>query len=1054
VHTLALLAGSAGAYSPKTKRVTAMSRTLSLLLFLIAATQLQAQYFGRNKPRYNKETFKVTETPHFSIYECLENPAKLREIAAAVEVWYSMHQMVLHDTFTEKNPLIVYNDHAGFQQTTTIGSDVSVGTSGVTEGLRNRIIFPVAITNQQTHHVLGHELVHAFQYHMVINGDSTSIRNLANLPLWMIEGLAEYLSVGRVDAHTALWMRDALQSDDIPPIKDLDDYKYFPYRWGQAFWAFITGTFGDKSIRPLFENTAKYGLKISVPATLGISLDSLSDQWRTGLKHYYGQWVTTGKADYLPGKKLLDEVNAGNMNVCPVLSPNGQYVIFLSEKNLLTIDLFLADAKSGKILKKISSTASDSHIDQLNAIESAGTWSPDSKRFAFDVYENGRSVLLIQDVFNKHKTQKISIPDITSFSNPAWSPDGKNIVVTGQKNGQTDLWLYDLKAKKSKRLTHDAFSEILPTWSADGKYLAFCSDERSSKRGRINGAWQMNIAVLDVAAGITTPIDIFPGADNLNPQFDKNGNLFFLSNRDGFRNLYRYDFTTRKVFQLTNITTGITGITPYAPAISIAENRDRILYTHYDHRGYVIHQAKFEDFKAQEVNPNTIDLTPAALPPFNPFTHDIVDANLQLLDQYFKPTSDSMTLLPKYFKPKFSLEYLGGSTGIGVNTGNSSFGTQTGLAGGVDMLFGDILGNNQLYAGFALNGEINDAAGQISYLNSKNRVNWGVSMSHIPYISGGAYYQDPNAYYGIIDTQYYKNGTAFLGWQDVQIVERIFQERVGVFASYPFSVTTRVELGSAFEYYKQQQQVYYYNYVFDANGNYRGRADERDKLPAGDKLGLTNLSAAYVSDNSYFGLTAPLQGYRYRVGIEQYFGDYHFFTLLLDGRKYFFVKPVTLAIRGMGYGRFGGNSAEVYPLYAGNAYFVRGYTRQVFDGDTTGLIEKIGGSKLLVANAEIRLPFTGPRRLSLISSNFLMTDLNLFFDFGLAFFDTSSFEKEDPTPFNSQNHYTHKPILSTGVSLRVNLFNYLVVEPYFAFPISAPKEKEQWLFGINLVPGW
>jgi outer membrane protein assembly factor BamA len=83
-----------------------------------------------------------------------------------------------------------------------------------------------------------------------------------------------------------------------------------------------------------------------------------------------------------------------------------------------------------------------------------------------------------------------------------------------------------------------------------------------------------------------------------------------------------------------------------------------------------------------------------------------------------------------------------------------------------------------------------------------------------------------------------------------------------------------------------------------------------------------------------------------------------------------------------------------------------------------------------------------------------MTDLNLFFDFGLAFFDTSSFEKEDPTPFNSQNHYTHKPILSTGVSLRVNLFNYLVVEPYFAFPISAPKEKEQWLFGINLVPGW
>jgi hypothetical protein len=32
------------------------------------------------------------------------------------------------------------------------------------------------MTNQQTHHVLGHELVHAFQYHMVLDGDSTNMQ--------------------------------------------------------------------------------------------------------------------------------------------------------------------------------------------------------------------------------------------------------------------------------------------------------------------------------------------------------------------------------------------------------------------------------------------------------------------------------------------------------------------------------------------------------------------------------------------------------------------------------------------------------------------------------------------------------------------------------------------------------------------------------------------------------------------------------------------------------------------------------------------------------------
>ena len=164
-------------------------------LFMLAQSPLHAQYFGRNKPRYQKHDFKVTETEHFRIYDYLNNREKLQELAASAELWYQMHQAVLLDTFTEKNPLVIYSDHAGFQQTNTIMGSIGVGTGGVTEGLRNRVIFPVAMTNQQTHHVLGHELVHAFQYNMILNGDSTNMRSLANLPVWMVLGLAELLSI-------------------------------------------------------------------------------------------------------------------------------------------------------------------------------------------------------------------------------------------------------------------------------------------------------------------------------------------------------------------------------------------------------------------------------------------------------------------------------------------------------------------------------------------------------------------------------------------------------------------------------------------------------------------------------------------------------------------------------------------------------------------------------------------------------------------------------------------------------------------------------------------
>jgi hypothetical protein len=36
--------------------------------------------------------------------------------------------------------------------------------------------------------------------------------------------------------------------DKLPGIDDLNDPDYFPYRWGQAFWAYVAGTWGDDVI--------------------------------------------------------------------------------------------------------------------------------------------------------------------------------------------------------------------------------------------------------------------------------------------------------------------------------------------------------------------------------------------------------------------------------------------------------------------------------------------------------------------------------------------------------------------------------------------------------------------------------------------------------------------------------------------------------------------------------------------------------------------------------------------------------------------------------------
>lgn len=1010
------------------------------LTLLLASTfvfnQLNAQYFGRNKPNYEKFDFKVLQTPNFEIYHYLQNEEVLHDLASHSEHWCKNHQEVLHDTIQGKNPVIFYNNHADFQQTRAISSSIGVGTGGVTEGFKNRVIMPLAMSNQQTHHVLGHELVHAFQYNMILRGDSTNIQNLSNLPLWMIEGLAEYMSVGRVDAHTSMWMRDAVLNDDVPEIKKLNNPKYFPYRWGQVFWAFVTGIYGDEIIEPLFVGTAKYGLDKAIKQVLKTNMKDFSTLWQNTIKKHYGDSMTGTKEDFI-GQKLISKENAGNLNIAPVLSPNGRYVIFLSEKNLFSIDLFLADARTGEILQKVASTTKDGHLDDFNYIESAGTWSPNSKEFAFVAVDKGQNILVIKEALTGKTVEEFEINGVPAFSNPTWAPDGKSIVVSGLVNGQVDLYQVRLRTKKVTQLTNDQASELHANWSADGKQIVFASDQLSLERGMTNGKWTFNLALLEVESKTLNQLEVFYTADNLNPIFDNEDNVIFISNRDGFRNLYKYETASGKVFQLTNFLTGISGITHYAPAISTSTKakRNRTLFTHYFKNGYSIYRAKPEDFLNKEVNPDSVDMTAATLPKVNRLASTLVDSNLKNTNQELQELTDAETTEVDY-KPKFKLDYVGGGAGVGVGT-SQRFGTQTGAVGGIDLLFGDMLGQNQLYTSIFLNGEIQDFGGGVSYINQKGRIGWGVGLSHIPL---------RRDYFGRELTTYQlSNGETVQAIHDQTTTIRTFREQLSLFAQLPISKTLRVEGGVSLASFGNQ--ITLTDYYYEAStGIFLERTKERFKP---EELGLNLFSGqliqtniALVGDNSYFGIASPLAGHRYRFEVERAFGDYNFYNVTADIRKYVYLKPVSLAIRGMHSGRYGqdANSDALYTNYLGYPWYIRGYEfNHILDGN---LFNQLQGSKILVSNFEVRLPFTGPERLSAIKSKFFFSELALFADAGLAWSNYDEFQN------NSLN-----PLLSVGASLRITLFGAMILEPYYAFPLN-DGAKKGGVFGLNFVPGW
>jgi outer membrane protein assembly factor BamA len=289
-------------------------------------------------------------------------------------------------------------------------------------------------------------------------------------------------------------------------------------------------------------------------------------------------------------------------------------------------------------------------------------------------------------------------------------------------------------------------------------------------------------------------------------------------------------------------------------------------------------------------------------------------------------------------------------------------------------------------------------------------------------------------------------------------IYRMFQEQASFFTYYPFSKLTRLEASTSSSYYSFRLDEY--KYYYDPSGYYYYGYDENRNLDAGDPFFIQDINLAYVGDDSSFGMAAPMKGFRYRFEAQQSIGDINMTALMADVRKYFYVKPVGFAWRGLSYSRLGsGAKSEILPpLYLGYETIVRGYTYDAFEKASSADEDALSpndllGSKMLVSSFEVRFPFTGPERLAAIKSGVIFSDLNLFFDAGMAWGYYYDYDLNYNQILKNRDFGDSRIITSAGISTRINLFGQLIIEPYYAFPLQL-NGNNKGVFGLNFTPGW
>lgn len=868
-----------------------------MILFLMLFSQYT---FGMNKIQYEQFNWLIKETEHFEIYYYRSEKVLVPFAEDVLEKAYSQlkERLRYRERKDEvKIPVIIYESHPDFESTNVIMERIPESVGGFTEIFKKRIVLPFNGSYSDFRHVLHHELVHVFQYRILYGRGMAALSRAATLriPLWFMEGMAEYESSGW-DESAESYMRDAVLNDRLFTIQELSRIGGYPvYKEGQSILKFIAERYGEQKIGELLNKIkVTQSLTGAVNQVLGIDMKRLNDEWIKSLKKEY--WPLIEDKDFAENlfKPIVTHEGLDNIyNYSPSISNSGDKVIYYTDRAGIT-QLRMVSTITGEDLGLIIKGGRSRMFESLHLMDGHLDFSPDDRYVAFPAKSGGKDILYIYDM-EERKISRRGIFEMDRLIWPEWSPDGSKIAFSGLKNGASDIYVYNLKDSSLTNLTHDKYSDIQPNWKSDS-CIVFVSDRPVFQEWDYS---KERAFIIDLKGNILNSFEF--GSKIINPQYYKN-NLYFISYRGGNKNLYRQVSDSGTVQQLTDLVGSVQ-------SFSISPDGKAAIGIYYN-IGWDIHVINsISKLPGKEPNP-----------PTDKFTTEYIAVS----------TEDEVK--EKEAPLNFGIDYV---------TSTIGYYSDYGLFGYVNLGMSDMLGNHRLYALFN-NTDLSRSDFFLQYYYLKQPIDYGV---HLTKQSGYSYYGNR-----VVRGEIWNPGAEVM---------------------YPLDKFHRCEL--ALNFYKLGEDLYQWT---DS-----GYVQSATEVSYGNFLTLS-----FIRDNTIWGYTAPIRGFRGRIFLEKNilsgdrFWDVENFGL--DFRKYWYITDNwIIASRLYLWHSWGDDKYKFSTLGLGGGRSIRGYDYNTEIGTTAGFI-----------NLEFRVPIIRSLELGFPPINFGRINGALFADIGGATYDPDEFE--------------------------------------------------------------